>query len=154
MRRRGCGGRPSCDVDIRLRTSVRPAADAGIASAAYREVIGVACDRMIFLPSDDTARRARLHEAILETPHAVLAQTWAGFLQYDLTAAAARCKLPLLCVNAVMPIDHDRVRQLCPQVVFGQTVGSGHLHQLEVPEQINPMIERFLAIAEVSSPRA
>jgi hypothetical protein len=29
----------------------------------------------------------------------------------------------------------------------GKTVGSGHFCQLEVPEQVNPMIERFLTVA-------
>jgi hypothetical protein len=28
----------------------------------------------------------------------------------------------------------------------GKTVGSGHFCQLEVPEQVNPMIERFLTV--------
>jgi pimeloyl-ACP methyl ester carboxylesterase len=27
------------------------------------------------------------------------------------------------------------------------TVGSGHFHQLEVPEQVNAFIERFLRVA-------
>ena len=27
------------------------------------------------------------------------------------------------------------------------TVGAGHFHQLEVPERVNAMIERFLALA-------
>jgi hypothetical protein len=27
------------------------------------------------------------------------------------------------------------------------TVGAGHFHQLEVPEQVNAMIERFLHLA-------
>ena len=27
------------------------------------------------------------------------------------------------------------------------TVGAGHFHQLEVPEQVNAMIERFLALS-------
>ena len=31
-----------------------------------------------------------------------------------------------------------------PQVVTGQTVGAGHFNMLEVPEQVNSMIERFL----------
>jgi len=29
----------------------------------------------------------------------------------------------------------------------GKTVGSGHFCQLEVPEQVNTMIERFLTVA-------
>ena len=33
------------------------------------------------------------------------------------------------------------------QLLYGQTVGSGHFCQLEVPEQVNPMIERFFTIA-------
>jgi hypothetical protein len=43
--------------------------------------------------------------------------------------------------------DVARVRELCPQLVTAQTVGSGHYHQLEVPEQVNAMIDRFLAVA-------
>jgi pimeloyl-ACP methyl ester carboxylesterase len=40
-----------------------------------------------------------------------------------------------------------RLRAVCPHVVTGQTVGAGHFHQLEVPEQVNAMIERFLAVS-------
>jgi hypothetical protein len=29
----------------------------------------------------------------------------------------------------------------------GRTVGAGHFHQLEVPDQVNAMIERFLVLA-------
>jgi pimeloyl-ACP methyl ester carboxylesterase len=34
-----------------------------------------------------------------------------------------------------------------PDILYGKTVGSGHFCQLEVPEQINAMIDRFLTIA-------
>jgi len=30
---------------------------------------------------------------------------------------------------------------------LNSSVGAGHFHQLEVPEQVNAIIERFLAIA-------
>ena len=33
-----------------------------------------------------------------------------------------------------------------PDLEVGITVGAGHFIQLEVPEQVNAMIERFLAI--------
>jgi pimeloyl-ACP methyl ester carboxylesterase len=122
---------------------------AGLASPAYRDVIAATCDRLIFLPTDDKARRARLHEAILETPQAVLASTWAGFLDYDPAPTATACKLPLLYVGSVMPVDEARLRQLCPQVVLGRTVGAGHMHQVEVPAQVNAMIEQFMKISGI-----
>jgi pimeloyl-ACP methyl ester carboxylesterase len=34
-----------------------------------------------------------------------------------------------------------------PDLEVGITVGAGHFHQLEVPEQVNAMIERFLAVS-------
>jgi pimeloyl-ACP methyl ester carboxylesterase len=120
---------------------------AGLRTPGYRDVIAGLCERLIFLPTDDKARRARLHEAMLATPQSVLAATWEGFGAYDPTAALAACKLPMLFVSSVMPADEARLRALCPQVVFGRTVGAGHLHQLEVPEQVNAMIERFLRVA-------
>lgn len=120
---------------------------AGLRSPAYREVIAGVCDRMIFLPTDDRQRRERLHARMLETPQSVLAATWEAFLAHDPAPAAARAKLPLLAVQAVMPLDEGRLRELCPQAMVGRTVGAGHFHQLEVAAQVNAMIARFLAVA-------
>jgi pimeloyl-ACP methyl ester carboxylesterase len=118
----------------------------GLRSPAYAEVIEGVCDRLIFLPTDDKERRRRLHAGILETPQAILAGSWEHYLAYDPTPAASSCKVPLLYVNAVMPFDEARLRELCPQIQIGRTVGSGHMHQLEVPDQVNAMIERFLHV--------
>ena len=38
----------------------------------------------------------------------------------------------------------DDLRRACPAITIGQTVGAGHFIQLEVPDQVNAMIERFL----------
>ena len=38
-----------------------------------------------------------------------------------------------------------------PDLHLATTVGAGHFHQLEVPDQVNAMIERFL---EVTFPAA
>ena len=40
-----------------------------------------------------------------------------------------------------------RLSELKPDLEVGITVGAGHFHQLEVPEQVNATIERFLAIS-------
>jgi pimeloyl-ACP methyl ester carboxylesterase len=43
--------------------------------------------------------------------------------------------------------DMAALRAAMPNAVMAQTAGAGHFHQIEVPEQVNPMIERFLAIS-------
>jgi hypothetical protein len=41
------------------------------------------------------------------------------------------------------------LRDACPGITIGMTVGAGHFNQLEVPDQVNPMIERFLAVNDL-----
>lgn len=41
---------------------------------------------------------------------------------------------------------HEMFPDILPDILYGKTVGSGHFCQLEVPEQINAMIDRFLAL--------
>jgi pimeloyl-ACP methyl ester carboxylesterase len=68
---------------------------------------------------------------------------------YDPTAAGGGLTVPCLYVAANEPqprSDMGRFREMFPQVLDGKTVGSGHFCQLEVPEQVNAMIDRFLAI--------
>jgi pimeloyl-ACP methyl ester carboxylesterase len=43
--------------------------------------------------------------------------------------------------------DAVRLRAIKPDLHVGITVGAGHFHPLEVPEQVNGMIERFLDVA-------
>jgi pimeloyl-ACP methyl ester carboxylesterase len=40
--------------------------------------------------------------------------------------------------------DALRLRQVKPDLEVAVTVGAGHFNQLEVPQQVNAMIERFL----------
>jgi pimeloyl-ACP methyl ester carboxylesterase len=50
-------------------------------------------------------------------------------------------------IGAAWPTDAPAdLRGACPKITIGQTVGAGHFNQLEVPDQVNRMIERFLAI--------
>ncbi len=90
--------------------------------------------------------------AIIDTmssaPQHVMASAFEHLGACDTAGAAAACKVPFLALYAERVVsDLARLRALCPHVMTGQTVGAGHFHQLEVPEQINAMIERFLAIA-------
>jgi hypothetical protein len=62
-------------------------------------------------------------------------------------AALHECEKPVVVISSAVPTnDAAALREANPTVTFGQAVGVGHFLQLEVPEQVNPMIERFLAI--------
>jgi pimeloyl-ACP methyl ester carboxylesterase len=97
---------------------------------------------------DDPQRKACLLDSMACSAQHVTASALANYLAFDSAAAAAACRVPVLYVSSgPWFADVARVRELCPQLVTAQTVGSGHYHQLEVPEQVNAMIDRFLAVA-------
>ncbi len=71
-----------------------------------------------------------------------------GTFAFDDAAAVAACGAPLLYIDAGTPnADLDRLADLSPDLTLGRTVGSGHFAQLEIPDQVNAMVARFLEIA-------
>ncbi len=62
------------------------------------------------------------------------------------SSPAARCRC-CCSVRGSAGTDVLRLLEIKPDLEVGITVGAGHFHQLEVPEQVNAMIERFLAIS-------
>lgn len=115
----------------------------------YRDVLRDYVASALFLASDRAETCARILEGMASTPQHVMVSALEGLRAYDPTAVAGGLTAPALYVAADEPqprADMVRFHELCPQLSFGQTVGSGHFCQLEVPEQINPMIERFLAV--------
>jgi pimeloyl-ACP methyl ester carboxylesterase len=119
---------------------------AGLRSPTYQETLRQVADQIIFLPTDGQKRKAQIVEAMGTLPQQVIVSTWENFLAHNTEAAAAACKVPLLHIGSVFPANLARLRELCPQLITGQTVGAGHFHQLEIPEQVNAMIERFLMV--------
>jgi pimeloyl-ACP methyl ester carboxylesterase len=114
-------------------------------AAALRELVNGA----FFLPTDDAARRVRILDLMAATPQHVMAAAYAGLADYDAGAVANRLKAPSLYIAANEPsprADMDRLGALVPHMLRGETVGSGHFCQLEVPEQVNAMIDRFLSV--------
>ncbi len=82
-------------------------------------------------------------------PRHVAISAWEnGFFGWDTAVAATACGAPFLYIDAGTPnVDLDRLAALCPTLLVGRTVGAGHFHQLEVPDQVNAMIDRFVAVA-------
>ena len=126
--------------------ALQPFAEA-MRTPGYRDAIRQFMGQFVGF-GDEPERRARLVDEMSSVPQHVVASALENVAAYDATAAASACKVPVLYVSSgPWFTDVDRFRELCPQLVTGQTVGSGHYHQLEVPEQVNAMIDRFLAVA-------
>jgi pimeloyl-ACP methyl ester carboxylesterase len=120
---------------------------AALQGPGYREAQRQLVAEALFIPTDDPVRKARIVDAMSSASQHVMASAFAGIF-CDTAASAAACKVPLLILMAAQPLsDVARLRQLCPNAIIGQTVGAGHFHQLEVPEQVNAMIDRFLAVS-------
>jgi pimeloyl-ACP methyl ester carboxylesterase len=84
-------------------------------------------------------------------PDHVTLGCWEAIIGAEIDAAVQKCKVPFLYIAADQPLaDLSRLRELNPQIVIGQTVGAGHFHQLEVPEQVNAMIDRFLKVSRIA----
>jgi len=122
----------------------------------FRAVVQGFIEQAGFLPDDDQAVKARILEIVGRAPQHVMVAEMEELARYDSAAAAAACRAPALLIAAAAPLaDVARFRELCPRLVVGQTVGTGHFHQLLVPDQVNGMLERFLAaVAQAPDPAA
>jgi len=106
----------------------------------------------MFLPSD-TARRAGIIEQMTTmTSPAISAEVLRVMGEFDGTGTLARATVPVLSIGSAVPSNASAdLRRLYPAITVGQTVGAGHFNQLEVPDQVNAMIERFLAVNGLSA---
>ena len=98
-----------------------------------------------FLPTSDRKLVEDMIAVTMATPSHIAARAFHGILQFDGKTLAEQCKVPAL---HLMPADPSNpphlMSQWLPHVVNGMVVGAGHFIQLEVPEQVNAMIEGFM----------
>jgi pimeloyl-ACP methyl ester carboxylesterase len=103
----------------------------------------------MFLPTD-VARRQAIIDAFPATPPGIAADVLRAMCEFDGAAVLGSATVPVLSIGSAGPANSAAdLRQACPAITIGQTVGSGHFIQLEVPGQVNAMIERFLAITDL-----
>jgi pimeloyl-ACP methyl ester carboxylesterase len=116
----------------------------------YAAAQGEYVAKALFIPTDDPERRARILDAMASAPQHVMVSAFEGLRDYDPNTAQGRVTAPGLYIAGSEPqprCDVARLRELVPDMHYGQAAGSGHFCQMEVPEQVNAMIDRFLAIA-------
>lgn len=107
-------------------------------------------DDTFFIPTDDAARRAHILDVMMSAPQSVLVSGAYMLRDHDPSHAQGRITVPTLYIAADEPSprsDLARLKEIVPQVQTGRTVGSGHFCQMEVPDQVNAMIQQFLKLA-------
>ena len=86
---------------------------------------------------------------LAEVPDHVILNSWASKVDYDPTDVLRAVRSSYLYIDCGQPdIDLDLLRELCPQVVVGKTVGAGHKALQDAPDQINAMLNRFIQHAD------
>jgi pimeloyl-ACP methyl ester carboxylesterase len=114
-------------------------------------------------PDGEAIRRAYVHDMgardeelgrwivdlMCAVPQRVAAAVIRGVSEWNGHEPFTRCQLPVLLLRSKLGEDPDalRLRAIKSDLEFGITVGAGHFHQIEVPEQVNAMIDRFLALS-------
>ena len=119
---------------------------AGIRTPAFTQVMRQFAAQL-FGPHFDPVEKAWRIERMAENSQQLMVSALEGVLSFDSATAAAACEVPVLYLSSgPWYTDVSRFKELCPQLVTAQTVGAGHNFQLEIPEQVNPIIDRFIAV--------
>ena len=104
----------------------------------------------MFLPTD-RVKRAAIIEQMPSTPPGIAAEIMRAMGEFD-ASTLAQATVPVVSIGSAVPANASAdLRRLCPAIAIGQTVGAGHFNHLEVPDQVNAMIERFLAVNSLST---
>jgi pimeloyl-ACP methyl ester carboxylesterase len=100
-------------------------------------------------PTAGPGLRQKIIDTMCSVPLPVARAVIENVLEWNGVGALIMCEAPLLVLSSEPGGSNDpaRLQPLKPTAQFGTTVGAGHFHQLEVPEQVNAMIERFVAVA-------
>jgi pimeloyl-ACP methyl ester carboxylesterase len=101
----------------------------------------------LLLPSDHDGIREKILDPTKLPQQHVLASSLDAHFRNDFTEAAARqCRIPAAYIGSAHPLGNtEAFQRLTPQLQIAQTLGSGHFSPLQVPSQINAMLDTFIA---------
>jgi pimeloyl-ACP methyl ester carboxylesterase len=120
-----------------------------LAAPDYRNALRSFAESRMFRPTDEATARARIVDQMCATPQQVLVATFASLSDWSGEHLAHRIQCPVLLITAGdgLPADLARTRELIPALELGRTVGAGHFAHVFTPQQVNAMIDRFLAVS-------
>jgi len=153
-----CAARPGA---IRALVMVDPAPITNESAKAYfRESVDVVRGdedqswrtsfvKGMFLPTD-VARREAIIAGFPAVAPGIAAAVLRAMGEFDGASVLGGTTVPVLSIGSAVPANSaGDLSRACPAITIGQTVGAGHFIQLEVPDQVNAMIERFLTITDL-----
>jgi pimeloyl-ACP methyl ester carboxylesterase len=113
----------------------------------YAQAFRGFAENAMFRPTDDPGLKTRVLDDMASLPQDVLASSLASYFEWTGESAASRVTAPTLLITAGdgPPSDVARFRELLPTLELGRATGAGHFLQLLVPDQVNAMIDGFLA---------
>lgn len=122
----------------------------------YRTALREFAEALMFRPTDDQHVRTQVIDDLCAAPQQVIAGAIGSLLVWNAEEASRRVRVPVLLITAGdgIPTDMPRTREVIPQVELGRTVGAGHFAHLLAPDQVNAMIEQFLAVSTVATAAA
>jgi pimeloyl-ACP methyl ester carboxylesterase len=101
----------------------------------------------MFLPTDDAERKAAIAKAMSVVPIEIALPAIANIMTVG-GAPLSEVTCPIVSIGSASPTHEPAVLTAAnPNIVIGQTVGAGHFNMLEVPDQVNAMIEQFVSIS-------
>jgi pimeloyl-ACP methyl ester carboxylesterase len=143
------------DSSIALTATARAGMSAfieALAGVRYKDAVEEYAARVLFIETDDADRRRRILASMVSAPQSMMVAAFTGLRDFDPAGAEQRIVAPSLYIAADEPqprSDMARLHDLIPHLHYGRVVGSGHFCQLEVPDQVNAMIDRFLKVTSV-----
>ena len=101
----------------------------------------------MFAPSDDATRKQQIIDAMSSARDDVAVTALGGLLEFDGPAALRALTVPIATIGSIAPTNTAaQLQEHNPNLIVAQTLGAGHFNQLEVPSQVNAMIEDFLRL--------
>lgn len=99
----------------------------------------------MFLPNHDRANAQAAQDMVAQVPDHVARSAFTHLASWEPSTALAGIECPILHLAAEPGFNSaEVVQRLIPRAINGKTVGAGHIHQLEAPDQVNSMIDSFL----------
>ncbi|MEO8694206.1 MAG: alpha/beta hydrolase [Acidimicrobiales bacterium] len=114
----------------------------------YKVIVEDFCMTRLFDPVDDQVVARRIAQQMAQVPAHVFLSMAATVTAFDSADTARACTVPSLIIQSCQPfVDPVELATLPSNWHEGRVVGAGHFIQLLAPDQVIPMVRRFLELA-------